>query len=94
MIEMENTQGISHPVNIKTEHEQIVVKKGWFITIKLILAIVHAVLGIWLARILYFECLHCLDCNTAVIVFLSILSLGCFVNVGLPIEKMSNIKVS
>lgn len=86
--------GISHPVNIKTEHEQIVVKKGWFVTLKLFLAIIHVSIGIWIARILYFECLHCTDCNTVVIIFLSIISLGCFINVGLPIEKMSNIKVS
>ncbi len=94
MNEMEKVEGISHPVNIKTEHEQIVVKKSWFIALKLFLAVVHAIIGIWLARILYFECLHCADCNTVVIVFLAILSLGCFINVGLPIEKMSNIKVN
>lgn len=91
---MEQANGISHPVNIKTEHEQIVVKKSWFITLKIAMAIIHASIGIWIARILYFECLHCVDCNNIVIVFLSLISLGCFINVGLPIEKMSNIKVS
>ncbi len=90
---MEQEKGISHPVNIKTEREQIVVKKGWFVFLKISLFIVHASIGIWIATILYNECLHCIDCNNIVIVFLSLVSLGCFVNMGLPIEKMSNIKV-
>lgn len=91
---MEQGNGITHPVNIKTEHEQIIVKKWLFITVKILLFLIHASVGIWVASILYHECLHCTDCNNIVIIFLSIISLGCFINMGLPIEKLSNIKVN
>ncbi len=90
---MDNTNEISHPVNITTEHQQFVVSKRLHLTISIFRFLVHAVVGIWIARILYCECLHCTDCNIVVTIFLSIISLSCFVNMGLPIEKFSNVKI-
>jgi hypothetical protein len=90
---MDNTNEISHPVNITTQHQQFVVSKKRYLTFALLRFVVHAVVGIWIASILYRECLHCTDCNIVVLIFLSIISLGCFVNMGLPIEKLANVKV-
>ena len=91
---MVSTSEISHPVNITTEHQQFVVSKKSYLGISIIRFFVHGIVGIWIARILYCECLHCTDCNITVVIFLSIISLGCFVNMGLPIEKFSNVKIN
>lgn len=91
---MEKENGISHPVNIHTEREIIIVNKGWFIFFKILLFVIHGSVGIWISAILYNEGLHCMDCNNFVIIFFALVALGCFANMGLPIEKMSNIKVS
>lgn len=91
---MDNTNEILHPVNITTEHQQFIVNKKAYLAFAIVRFIAHAIVGIWIANILYAECLHCTDCNIVVTIFLSIISLGCFVNVGLPIEKFSNVKIS
>jgi len=91
---METTKNeIIHPVNVTTEHEQFVVSKTKYLVISIIRFLVHAGVGFWIANILYSECLHCNDCNSIVVSFLSIVSLGCFANIGLPLDKFANVKM-
>ena len=91
---MDNRNEIAHPVSITTEHQQYVVTKGSYLVIAIIRFLFYGCVGIWIARMLYFECLHCVDCNIIVVTFFSLISLGCFVNIGLPIEKLANFKIS
>lgn len=42
--------------------------------------------------LLYDNCLKCSDCNPFVIVYMSIVSLGYFCAMGIPIEKFINIE--
>ncbi len=91
---MDNTTQPSFEVNITTKHQQFIVSRGLYLTISISRFIAHGLVGVWIAQILYNECLHCKDCNVVVTVFLSLISLGCFANIGLPIEKFSHVKIN
>lgn len=91
---MKTNREKTYLVNITTEHEQFVVSKKIYQVFIFGRFILHLVIGTLLAILLYNECLHCKDCNMVVIIFLSIISLGCFINIGLPIDKLSNLKIS
>jgi len=91
---MASESEILHPVNITTKHQQFVVNKWMYIVFAVMRFLANAGIGIYIAIILYKECLHCPDCNTVVTTFLSLISIGCFVKMGLPLDKLANFKIS
>ncbi len=52
--------------------------------------------GFWLAMcisivwLMYFECLHDKDCNYIATGFFALIGLGCFINLGIPIDRLVN----
>ncbi len=47
-----------------------------------------SILGVAISCLLYFKMLECNDCNIVVIAYFSIIGLCCFMNIGLPLDKL------
>ena len=92
MKKQENTNKFA--VNIETKHDFVFVNKKLFIAFKILKIIISLGVSIFLTIILYKNCLFNNNCNPIVVTYLSLLSLACLANVGLPIEKLSNIGIS
>lgn len=51
-------------------------------------------LGVFLTVLLYNKCLFNPNCNTIVTIYFALLGLTCFLQAGLPIERLTNIKLT
>lgn len=77
-------------VNKETKH--IKNKAKWYITFyEYFRKILNFAIGAAISWYLFDKCLFCKDCNTAVIIHLSILSFICFVNCGIPVDRILSI---
>jgi hypothetical protein len=82
------------PINLDTKHDIFLVSKGRFVFLLILRWVMYGGTGIFLSySVLYNKCLFNEHCNTVVVTFFSILSLGCFANCGLAIDKFTNISV-
>lgn len=51
--------------------------------------------GVFITVLLYHKCLFNPNCNTVVTIYLALLGLACFSDVGLPIDKLlANVKLN
>lgn len=55
-----------------------------------LIKIIWISIGLLISSLMYFECLHEEKCNTIATLFFAIIGLSCFINVGLPIDKILN----
>ncbi|MGA2774990.1 MAG: hypothetical protein ABSE81_02880 [Candidatus Omnitrophota bacterium] len=77
-------------ISKKKDAEHDISKKRYFIA-EFIFKPIYLCIGIRIAYLLYNECLFDNTCNPIVVTFFSILSLACFLALGLPIDKLVNI---
>ena len=63
----------------------------WF---EIIRATAFFCFGVWILHILYYYCLFNPNTNNIVTVYFCLLSLGCFLSIGIPIDKISNISLT
>ena len=81
-------------VSLGTEHTVYRISKFWYLAISYFLKAIYLFTGLYISNRLYKECLLVKDCNSIVTTYFCILGLACFANVGLPIEKLVNVKFS
>ena len=85
---MSNSKEFS--VNTETKHIKTNIK--WYVIMyEYLRKLINFFIGIYISWYLFDNCLFCADCNVAVIIHLSILSFICFVNCGIPVDKIVNI---
>lgn len=81
-------------VDLSTKHKSFDVPKWIYILIVIIFKGACLYFGYLIGKYLCSNCLFCKDCNPIVTTYLSIISLSCFVNIGLPIDKLANVSMS
>lgn len=79
-------------VNLGTEHKLINIKKVWYFIFTILFKFIFLGIGITIGYYICFNCLFCKDCNDVVTAYLSLVSLACLLNFGLPIDKLINLK--
>lgn len=77
-------------VSKDTKHIQIVPPKLVFIY-ELLRRAINFFIGVYISYYLFDNCLFCKDCNSAVIIYMALLSLICFINCGIPVNKLIKI---
>ncbi|MEK7814111.1 MAG: hypothetical protein AAB296_10155 [Candidatus Desantisbacteria bacterium] len=50
--------------------------------------------GVFITVLLYNKCLFNPNCNVVVAVYFALIGLACFAHVGLPIDKLTNVKLN
>ncbi len=63
----------------------------WF---EFVRATLFLAFGGWIMHVLYYYCLFNTNTNPIVTVYFCLLSLGCFISVGIPIDKLANISLT
>lgn len=76
-------------VDTTTAHNVLVISRGLEIALRLLMF----GLGVFLAVIIYRECLHDPECNSIAVGYFSLLSLTFFLTSGLPVDKLVNADV-
>ncbi|MDI6780550.1 MAG: hypothetical protein QME49_00335 [bacterium] len=51
-------------------------------------------IGIFITVLLYNKCLFNPNCNVVVAVYFALIGLACFAHIGLPIDKLTNVKLN
>jgi hypothetical protein len=83
-----------YKVDLTTKHTVYFVSKTAYTIAETIKFVIHLALGVWLANIVYNQCLFNSECNNVAVTFFCILALACFANCGLPIEQLTSGAVS
>lgn len=81
-------------VDLGTKHNVFDVPKWVYITVIFIFKLGCLAIGIFIGKYLCDNCIHCNTCNPIVASYLSIVSLSCLINIGLPIDKLANVSMS
>lgn len=80
-------------VDLSTEHTGIKVTRWMYVVYLILSKGAFLMIGMWLGKFLIDDCLHSKDANPIVVTYLTLTSLACFINCGLPIEKLSSISL-
>lgn len=80
-------------VSLGTEHKVYKVRKGLYIAYTLSMKAIYLFIALFISYKLYKECLFDKECNLIVTTYFCVLGLAFFANVGLPIDKLANIKL-
>jgi len=77
---------------VKEETKHIKTKLKWYVIgYEYFRKLLNFSIGLYISWYLFENCLFCKDCNIAVIIHLSLLSFICFVNCGIPVDKIISI---
>lgn len=81
-------------ITLDSQHEGIKVSHNVYQIFSIIKWLVHLSTGIYISNMLYKEVLFTEKSNPIVTTYFCLIALGCFLNVGLPIEKLANISLA
>ena len=77
-------------VNKDTKH--ITTKPKWYVlAYEILRRTLNIIFGLAISYELYDKCLMCKDCNNIVIIYFSLLEFICFINGGIPVNKLIKI---
>lgn len=79
------------PIKLDTEHELFLISKHWLLCFEIVRRIILLSVGIWITRVLFLYCLFNPGTNTIVTTFFCVISMACFISVGLPADKLAKI---
>ena len=91
---------MEQPVTVKldSKHDGFVVKRWVYNLFSIIRWLLNVGIVLYISRILYSECLFIdkdkVAPNPIVISYFCLISLGCFLNIGIPIDKLANISLT
>jgi hypothetical protein len=86
----------SEPVIIKidSKHEGFEVKRWIYNFVSVLRWLINVGVVLNLSFMLYKECLFNEKVNPIVVTYFCLISLGCFLNIGIPIDKLANVSLT
>lgn len=79
-------------VSLGTNHKVYKLSKKWYLIFTIIGKGIYLLIGLYVSNRLYKECLFNPGCNPAVTIYFCVLGLSCFINLGLPIDRLASLK--
>lgn len=81
-------------VKLDSKHEGFEVKRWVYHLFSITRFLINITVLIIISLMLYKECLFNEKTNSIVVTYFSLISLGCFLNIGIPIDKLANISLT
>lgn len=82
-----------YEIKLGTKHSAYTSSRFWYFCVIFCSKIIYLGVAIWIAVMLYDKCLFNKDVNPIVVAYFGIISLACFLHVGLRADKLANVSV-